>query len=127
MADRTRRNKKMEPKDTPPSKEAKQQRQAGMKAAPRGGGEVGGSDRQPRQGSQHNEGHGPPPSPRRHYAAGRAPSEQGAGENQAKRGSKSPAQQGLAASSRRSGSHATHGERGAHQAVEEGKRARRAK
>ena len=125
MAEHTRRNKKTEPRDTPPSKEAKQQRQAGMKAAPRGEGEVGGTDRQPRQGSQRNEGHGPPPRTRRSYTAGSAPSDQGTGTNSAKQGSKTSGQQGLAASTRDSGSHATHGQRGAHQAVEEGKRARR--
>lgn len=119
MADYTKRNRKTEPKDTPASEEAKEQRQAGMKAAPRGQGGAGGSNKQPRQGSNRTEGHGPAPKVRRHYAAGSAPSEQGAGKPSPERGSQSDSQQGLAASNRRSGSHETHGERGAHEATEE--------
>lgn len=119
MADHTRRNEQTKPRDTPASKEAREQRQSGMQSAPRGAGETGGSARQPRQGSNRNEGHGPAPQPRRGYEAVSAPSDQGQGDPAPARGTASDSQQGLAASNRSSGSHHTHGERGEHEASHE--------
>lgn len=107
MASETRRND--EPgSHSPASEEAKEQGFTGAQGGPREARGEGSGDAQPRQGTQHNEGHGEEPEERKSFAPGQAPSEQGRGEPRPQQIAKN--QQGIGAKSGSRGAHDEHGE-----------------
>lgn len=96
--DNTQKQAKDVGSDSPASDEATEQTRSGMQGAPRGEGEVGGTDSQPAQSSNRS-GPGPEPTARKGYDASNRPSQQGDGTPSPERIAERDSQQGFKSNS----------------------------